>query len=114
MELLICAKDGKIKAISFDEAWGDSEKLLAEGWEHTHTINPATFLQFIEVFEKIHGYSYTIFTKMLTPSLMLDWHQTTRLCELLVIRPEDGHIFERIPIVDLAHLQVIVDAFNQR
>jgi len=40
MELLIYAKDGKIKAISFDEAWGDSERLLAEGWEHTHTINP--------------------------------------------------------------------------
>ena len=67
-----------------------------------------------EVFEKMHGYPYTIFTKMLAPTLMLDWHQTTRLCELLVIRPEDGHIFERIPIVDLAHLQVIVDAFNQR
>ena len=67
-----------------------------------------------EVFEKMHGYPYTIFTKMLAPTLMLDWHQTTRLCELLVIRPEDGHIFERIPIVDLVHLQVIVDAFNQR
>ena len=67
-----------------------------------------------EVFEKIHGYSYTIFTKMLTPSLMLDWHQTTRLCELLVIRPEDGHIFERIPIKDFTHLQVIIDAFAQR
>jgi len=47
MELLIYAKDGKIKAISFDEAWECGEKLLAEGWEHTHTINPATFLQFI-------------------------------------------------------------------
>ena len=42
MELLIYAKDGKIKAISFDEAWESGEKLLAEGWEHTHTINPDT------------------------------------------------------------------------
>lgn len=67
-----------------------------------------------QVFENIHGYPYTIFTKMLAPGLMLDWHQTTRLCELLVIRHEDGHIFERIPIVDLAHLQVIVDAFNSQ
>jgi len=66
------------------------------------------------VFEKIHGYPYTIFTKMLAPTLMLDWNQATRLCEWLVIRPEDGHIFERIPIVDLAHLQAIVDAFNQQ
>jgi|688.fasta_scaffold136092_2 hypothetical protein len=67
-----------------------------------------------QVFENVHGYPYTIFTKMLTPTLMLDWRQTTRLCELLVIRHEDGHIFERIPIVDLAHLQAIVDAFAQR
>ena len=65
-----------------------------------------------QVFFDQHGYPYTIFTKMLALTLMLDWHQTTRLCELLVIRPEDGHVFERIPIVDLAHLQVIVDAFN--
>lgn len=67
-----------------------------------------------EVFEKIHGYSYTIFTKMLAPTLMLDWQQTTRLCELLVIEPESGHIFDRIPIKDFTHLQVIIDAFNQR
>lgn len=64
------------------------------------------------VFEKIHGYPYTIFTKMLAPTLMLDWNQETRLCELLVIEPEDGHIFERIPIMDLTHLQRIVDAFG--
>jgi len=66
------------------------------------------------VFEQIHGYPYTIFTKMLAPSLMLDWHQTKRLCELLVIEPESGHIFDRIPIKDFTHLQVIIDAFNQR
>jgi len=67
-----------------------------------------------EVFEKMHGYPYTIFTKMLAPTLMLDWNQTTRLCELLVIDPEDGHIFERIPIVDLMHLQRIIDAFGRQ
>jgi len=44
---------------------------------------------------------------------MLDWHQATRLCELLVIEPESGHIFDRIPIVDLVHLKDYVDAFNQ-
>jgi len=62
----------------------------------------------------MHGYPYTIFTKMLAPTLMLDWNQTTRLCELLVIDPEDGHIFERIPIVDLMHLQRIIDAFGRQ
>ncbi len=62
-----------------------------------------------EVFEKMHGYPYTIFTKMLAPTLMLDWHQTTRLCELLLIEPESGHVLMRIPIKDLAHLQMIVD-----
>ena len=65
-----------------------------------------------EVFEKMHGYPYTIFTKMLSPTLMLDWNQATRLCELLVIEPESGHIFDRIPIKDFTHLQVIIDAFN--
>jgi hypothetical protein len=64
------------------------------------------------VFEKMHGYPYTIFTKMLAPTLMLDWHQATRLCELLVIEPESGHIFDRIPIVDLVHLKDYVDAFE--
>jgi len=67
-----------------------------------------------EVFEKMHGYPYTIFTKMLAPTLMLDWQQTTRLCELLVIEPESGHIFDRIPIVDLVHLKDYVDAFNRQ
>ena len=67
-----------------------------------------------EVFFDQHGYPYTIFTKMLAPTLMLDWNQTTRLCELLVIDPEDGHIFERIPIVDLMHLQRIIDAFGRQ
>ncbi len=47
MVLFIYAKKGKIKAISHEEAWEGSEKLLAEGWEHTHTINPATFLEYI-------------------------------------------------------------------
>lgn len=64
------------------------------------------------VFEKMHGYPYTIFTKMLTPTLMLDWNQATRLCEVLVIDPKDGHIFERRKIKDLTHLQAIFDAFG--
>jgi hypothetical protein len=67
-----------------------------------------------EVFEMMHGYPYTIFTKMLAPTLMLDWQQTTRLCELLVIEPESGHIFDRIPIVDLVHLKDYVGSFNQQ
>jgi hypothetical protein len=67
-----------------------------------------------QVFEKMHGYPYTIFTKMLAPSLMLDWHQATRLCELLVIEPESGQIFERRKIKDLTHLEAIVDAFNSQ
>ena len=66
------------------------------------------------VFEKMHGYPYTIFTKMLAPSLMLDWHQATRLCELLVIEPESGHIFDRIPIVDLVHLKDYIDSFTSQ
>jgi len=65
-----------------------------------------------QVFKNLHGYEYTIFTKMLASTLMLDWNQATRLCELLVIEPEDGHIFERIPIMDLVHLQRIIDAFG--
>lgn len=64
------------------------------------------------VFENQHGYHYTIFTKMLTPTLMLDWQQTTRLCELLVIRPEDGHIFHRIPIVDYNSLKALIREFE--
>jgi hypothetical protein len=67
-----------------------------------------------QVFEMMHGYPYTIFTKMLAPTLMLDWQQTTRICELLVIEPESGHIFDRIPIVDLVHLKDYVDSFNSQ
>ncbi len=66
------------------------------------------------VFEKMHGYPYTIFTKMLAPTLMLDWNQATRLCEVLVIDPEDGQIFERRNIKDLTHLEAIVDAINSQ
>jgi hypothetical protein len=65
------------------------------------------------VFEKMHGYPYTIFTKMLAPTLMLDWQQTTRLCEVLVIRPEDGHIYDRIPVIDTNSLQTIVNSFKK-
>ena len=64
-----------------------------------------------QVFFDQNGYPYTIFTKMLAPTLMLDWQQTTRLCELLVIEPECGHIFDRIPIKDLTHLKNHIDAF---
>ncbi len=60
-----------------------------------------------------HGYEYKIFTKMLAPTLMLDWQQTTRLCEMLVLR-KDGHIFDRIPIVDLAHLKDYIDSFTSQ
>jgi hypothetical protein len=66
-----------------------------------------------EVFEKMHGYPYTIFTKMLAPTLMLDWQQTTRLCEVLVIRPEDGHIYDRIPVTDTNSLQTLVNSFKK-
>jgi hypothetical protein len=65
------------------------------------------------VFEKMHGYPYTIFTKMLAPTLMLDWQQTTRLCEVLVIRPEDGHIYQRIPVIDTNSLQTLVNSFKK-
>jgi hypothetical protein len=65
------------------------------------------------VFEMMHGYPYTIFTKMLAPTLMLDWQQTTRLCEVLVIRPEDGHIYQRIPVTDTNSLQTLVNSFKK-
>ncbi len=65
------------------------------------------------VFEMMHGYPYTIFTKMLAPTLMLDWQQTTRLCEVLVIRPEDGHIYDRIPVTDTNSLQTLVNSFKK-
>jgi hypothetical protein len=66
-----------------------------------------------QVFYDQHGYEYKIFTKMLAPTLMLDWEQATRLCEMLVLR-KDGHIFDRIPIVDLAHLKDYIDSFNSQ
>jgi hypothetical protein len=65
------------------------------------------------VFEQMHGYPYTIFTKMLAPTLMLDWNQETRLCEVLVIRPEDGHIYQRIPVIDTNSLQTLVNSFKK-
>lgn len=64
-----------------------------------------------QVFFEQNGYPYTIFTKMLTPTIMLDWNQATRLCELLVIKPEWGVILDRIPIKDLTHLKNHIDAF---
>lgn len=66
------------------------------------------------VFENQHGYPYTIFTKMLAPTLMLDWQQSTRLCEVLVIRPEDGHIFDRIPIFDYNSLKTLIETFERQ
>jgi hypothetical protein len=65
------------------------------------------------VFFKQHGYPYKIFTKMLAPTLMLDWNQGTRLCEVLVIRPEDGHIYDRIPVTDTNSLQTLVNSFKK-
>ena len=65
------------------------------------------------VFFDQHGYEYKIFTKMLAPTLMLDWSQATRLCEVLVIRPEDGHIYQRIPIADLDSLKILVNSFKK-
>jgi hypothetical protein len=65
------------------------------------------------VFEMMHGYPYTIFTKMLAPTLMLDWNQGTRLCEVLVIRPEDGHIYDRISVTDINSLQTLVNSFKK-
>ena len=65
------------------------------------------------VFERQHGYEYKIFTKMLAPTLMLDWNQETRLCQLFVIRPEDGHIYDRIPVTDINSLQTLVNSFKK-
>ena len=65
------------------------------------------------VFERRHGYEYKIFTKMLAPTLMLDWDQETRLCQLFVIRPEDGHIYQRIPVTDTNSLQTLVNSFKK-
>jgi hypothetical protein len=65
------------------------------------------------VFERQHGYEYKIFTKMLAPTLMLDWDQETRLCQLFVIRPEDGHIYDRIPVTDTNSLQTLVNSFKK-
>ena len=65
------------------------------------------------VFFDQHGYEYKIFTKMLAPTIMLDWNQGTRLCDVLVIRPEDGHIYQRIPISDLDSLKILVNSFKK-
>jgi hypothetical protein len=64
------------------------------------------------VFYDQHGYEYKIFTKMLAPTLMLDWDQATRLCEMLVLR-EDGHIYDRIPVTDTNSLQILVNSFKK-
>jgi hypothetical protein len=41
--LFIYAKEGKILCLTVDEAHG--EKLTSEGWAHTATINPATWIE---------------------------------------------------------------------
>ena len=43
--LFIYAKEGRIKCLTVDEA--HNEKLTSEGWTHTTTINPATWIEFI-------------------------------------------------------------------
>ena len=65
------------------------------------------------VFFNQHGYEYKIFTKMLAPTLMLDWNQETRLCQLFVIRLKDGHIYQRIPVIDTNSLQTLVNSFEK-
>jgi hypothetical protein len=41
--LFIYAKEGKIKCLTVDEA--HEEKLTSEGWTHTATINPASWIE---------------------------------------------------------------------
>ena len=41
--LFIYAKEGKIKCLTVDEA--HEEKLTSEGWAHTATINPASWIE---------------------------------------------------------------------
>lgn len=41
--LFIYAKEGRIKCLTVDEA--HEEKLTSEGWSHTATINPASWIE---------------------------------------------------------------------
>lgn len=41
--LFIYAKEGRIKCLTVDEA--HEEKLTSEGWSHTATINPTSWIE---------------------------------------------------------------------
>ena len=62
--LFIYAKEGKVKCLTLNEAYG--EKLTSEGWKHTATIDPAKWIE-----EMANGYR--------DPSDMLDEIQFSKL-----------------------------------
>lgn len=45
--VFIYSKGGKIKCLDSEAAFHNERNLISEGWAHTHTINAATFIQYL-------------------------------------------------------------------
>jgi hypothetical protein len=64
-------------------------------------------------YEAKHGYKYVMITKSLTKNIYLEWAKETRLCQMVRIDgPEKGNIKARTPIINLGHLDEIIDFFS--
>jgi hypothetical protein len=56
-----------------------------------------------------NGFDYSIISKDLTKRISLDWEKDTKLCWLY--RTDKHTIVKRVPVVDLEHLEDIIDFF---
>lgn len=45
--IFIYHKDGVLKSLSLDQSTSMASQLVLEGWEHTATLNPCTFIDYL-------------------------------------------------------------------
>ena len=45
--IFIYAKDGKIKALNIEDASEKGQWYLSDGWKHTATLDPCTWIEYL-------------------------------------------------------------------
>lgn len=65
------------------------------------------------VYERQHGYKYCIYTLYLNELIYLDWEKSTKLCQIVRLKPDDpDYVAKRMPIIDLKQLKAVVKFFK--
>lgn len=45
--IFIYHKDGKLKGLDLVQAKTENDQLIADGWEHTRSLNPCVFIEYL-------------------------------------------------------------------